>query len=116
MTSIPLAKARSIKSNAICGFVWKTTSSGIKFFSARRIVGPFFGQVQASAQQAIESRRGVGQGNRVDTVFDFSAIAVVLAFDTGRVIAAFGCAGFVDATNRLAAGVLAGDDMLTAVS
>jgi len=42
----------------------------------------------------------------VDAVFDLAPIAVVLAFDAGRVMTAFGDARFIDAADRLGVSML----------
>ena len=59
---------------------------------------------------------GIGDGDAVDTVFNLAAVAVVLAFDTGGVIAALGRSGFINNADRLGMSMIAGDDPLALVT
>jgi hypothetical protein len=69
-----------------------------------------------SVQQTIETRCGISHSDVVDTVLDLPSIAVVLSFDTSRLIAALSRSGFVDAPDRLRTCVIGGHDLLAAVS
>jgi hypothetical protein len=64
----------------------------------------------------VEVFGGIGDGDAVDTVFNFASVAVILAFDTGGVIAAFGRSGFINNADRLGISMIAGDDPLALVT
>jgi hypothetical protein len=85
------------------------------FFSARRVIGEVFRQVQRAAEQHLKAGRRVTEMNTHHTVVDFAAIAVVLPAHAHRMLAALGRARLVDATDRLGMSVLLGDDLLAAV-
>ncbi len=59
---------------------------------------------------------GVGQCNIVNTVFDLSSIAVVLAFNARRVISTFGRPCFINATDRIGMSMLRCNESLTFIS
>lgn len=61
-------------------------------------------------------RRRVVDRDVVDAVLDLASVAVVLTLDACRMFAAFGGAGFVNATDGVDVGVLGGDDVLAVVS
>jgi hypothetical protein len=52
----------------------------------------------------------------IHTIFNFAAVAVVLAFDAASVVTTLGRAGFVDGTDRLGVSVLGSDDLLTPIA
>ena len=54
--------------------------------------------------------------NTDDTVFDFAAIAVVLAGNADRVTTALVGPRFVDGSNGFGVGVIPGNDLLAAVA
>lgn len=59
---------------------------------------------------------GIGQGDGVDAVLDFAAVAVVLTLHTGRVGTAFGRSRLIDHAQRLGVRVLGGHQLLAAVA
>jgi hypothetical protein len=59
---------------------------------------------------------GIGQGDGVDAVLDFTAVAVVLTLHAGRVRAAFGRSCLIDHAQRLGVRMLGGHQLLAAVA
>ena len=59
---------------------------------------------------------GIGQGDGVDAVLDFAAVAVVLTLHAGRVRAAFGRSRLIDHAQRLGVRMLGGHQLLAAVA
>lgn len=57
-----------------------------------------------------------GDGNVVDTVFDFASIPVVLSFDSCGVVATLCRAGLVDAPDRAGVCLFGGDDGLATIA
>lgn len=86
------------------------------FFSARRIVSPGFGQIEIAVQQHLKIRRCVGKMDSHSTVFNLTAIAIVLSLRSDGMVAALGCAGLIDAPNRVGMSMLLSDNRLTAVT
>ncbi len=80
------------------------------------IVGPVFGQVEFAVEQALKAGGGITQMNAYNAVVDFAATAEPLSAGANGVIAAFGGARFVDATNRVGVGMFASDQLLAAVA
>ena len=64
----------------------------------------------------MEVGTGIGQGDGVDAVLDFAAVAVVLTLHACCVLAALGRARFINHAQRLRVGVLAGHQLLAAVA
>ena len=52
----------------------------------------------------------------IDTVFDFTAVAIVLTLDATSVIATLGRAGFIDGADRLGVSMLGGNHFLTPIA
>jgi hypothetical protein len=86
-----------------------------KFFSQRSVLSPFLGQVQLSIDQATEAGFGIGDGDVVDAVFDFSAIAVVLSLYAACMISALGRSRFINSTNGFWVRMLGGDQPLASI-
>jgi len=63
-------------------------------------------------QKGIKPGGRIGQRDIVDTVFNLSAIAIVLPFDAGCFTPTLGCSGFINEANRFIAGVLGGSLLL----
>ena len=59
---------------------------------------------------------GIGQGDRVDAVLDFAAVAVVLTLHAGRVPAAFGRSRLIDHAQRRGVRMLGSHQLLAAVA
>jgi hypothetical protein len=64
----------------------------------------------------VKVRAGIGQGDGVDAVLDFAAVAVVLTLHAGRVPAAFGRSRLIDHAQRLGVRMLRGHQLLAAVA
>jgi hypothetical protein len=86
------------------------------FFSARRIIGERFRQIDRAIQQHLKTRGPVAEMHPHDAVIDLSPIAVVLPTDAHRLFAALGRSRLIHAANRLRVRMVAGDDLLAPVS
>ena len=64
------------------------------------ILRPLFGQIQLSIDQATKARFGGSDSDVVDAVFDLSAIAVILPFDSASLISTLGRSCLVNGANR----------------
>lgn len=86
------------------------------FFSARRIIGKLFGQIDRAIQQHLKTGGRIAEMHPHDAVVDLSPIAVVLPTDAHRLFAALGRSRLIHAANRLGRGMVGGDDLLAPIS
>ena len=81
------------------------------FFSAREVIGPFFGQVHLRPDEALKGAGGKGCRHIDDCVFDLASVAVVLPFDANSVASAFGSSRFVNHADCVGIGMLSRDEL-----
>jgi len=86
------------------------------FFSARRIIGKPFGQIDRAIQQHLKTGGPVAEMYPHDAVVDLPPIAVVLPTDAHRLFAALGRTRLIHAANRLWVRMVGGDDLLAPIS
>ena len=85
-------------------------------FSARRIIGELFGQIDRAIQQHLKTGRPIAEMHPDDAVVDLPPIAVVLPTDPHRLFAALGRSRLIHAANRLGVRMVGRDDLLAPVS